>query len=298
MNRQFVLTCGSTVDMPYAHMEQREIPVIFYSYLVDDKEYADDMLRDPEALPRFYGFLDAGKLPSTSQINAETYRQFFETHCPAGGSLLHIAFGTGMSGSCRNAMLAAEMVMEEHPDKTVRVVDSLCSSTGYGFLVDEVADLRDAGKSLEEAETWALENRNRIHHQFFSTDMTMFKRSGRVSGATAAIATVLNICPIMRLDDTGHIIAYDKVRGKKNAIRETIRTMGEHIQNGADYDGRLYICHSQCPELAQEFADAVHEAFPKPEIQIYEIGTIIACHCGRGTVAAFFLGDERTPEQK
>ena len=296
MAGKFVLTCGSTVDVPYSRMAARDIPVIFYSYIVDGKEYVDDMLRDPAAMPQFFGFLDAGKLPSTSQINAETYRAFFEKESERG-DLLHVAFGSGMSGSVRNAFLAAEMVMEDHPDRKICVVDSLCSSTGYGMLVECAADLRDAGKTLEETEKWLLENRNKLHHQFFSTDMTMYRRSGRVSGAEAAIATVLNICPIMRLDDGGHIVAYGKVRGKKNAIKETVRTILEHIQNGADYDGKLWVNNSQCPELAEELAAAIHEQIPKPKIEIFDIGTIISCHCGRGTVAAFFFGDERTPDK-
>ena len=241
-------------------------------------------------MPRFYQFIKEGKLPQTSQINEAEYEEFFESLLQQG-DVLHIAFTSGQSGSVYNAFLAAEMLKEKYPDRKLVVLDSLCSSSGYGLLVDTVADMRDAGATLDEAVQWVLDNRNKVHHQFFSTDMTQFRRTGRVSGAAAAIATVLNICPLMRLD----IKAYDKVRGKHKAIEATVDAMEEHAQGGREYDQRCWICHSQCPELAQQLSDALGERFPhvKGHIRICDIGTIIGSHAGPGTVAVFFYGDER-----
>ena len=141
-----------------------------------------------------------------------------------------------------------------------------------------------------------LDNRNTVHHQFYSVDLKYFKRSGRVSGAAATVAAILNICPIMRLNSAGRIIAYDKVRGRKNAIRRTVDTMEAHAQRGRDYSGKCFICHSNSPEDAEQTKLAVKERFPKirGDIRICDIGTIIASHCGPGTVAVFFFGDERT----
>lgn len=294
MERQFILSCCSTVDLPYTYLEKREIPVLFYSYVVDGVEYPDDMGRDPEALPRFYRFLEEGKMPSTSQINVAGYTEFFEALLQKG-DLLHISFTSGQSGSVNNAYAAAAELREKYPDRKIEVIDSLCSSTGYGMLVDILADMRDAGKSLDECKEWALNNRNKLHHQFFSSNMAQFRRTGRVSGATAAIATVLNICPIMRLDAAGAIKAYDKVRGKKKAVEVTVDTMEQCAQGGRDYDQKCCICHSQCPEDAEMLRTAVEERFPKlkGKIRICDIGTIIASHSGHGTVAVFFMGDER-----
>ncbi len=294
MERQFILSCCSTVDFPYSYLEKREIPVLFYTYVVDGVEYVDDMGRDPEALPRFYRFLEEGKLPSTSQINVAGYTEFFEQLLQKG-DVLHVSFTSGQSGSVNNAYLAAEELREKYPDRKIEVIDSLCSSTGYGMLVDILADMRDAGKSLEECRQWALDNRNKLHHQFFSSNMTQFRRTGRVSGATAAIATVLNICPIMRLDAAGAIKAYDKVRGKKKAVEVTVDTMEQCAQGGVDYDQKCFICHSKCIEDAEMLRTAVEERFPnlKGKIRICNIGTIIASHSGPGTVAVFFMGDER-----
>lgn len=295
MERKFVLTCGSTVDLPYSYVQSRDIPVLFYSYMVDGTEYIDDMERDPEALDRFYAMLAQGKLPKTSQINQATYTEFFEEILKSGNDLLHLAFGSGMSGSVNNAFSAAEELREKYPDQKIAVVDSLCSSSGYGLLVDTAADMRDAGCTLDETARWLEVNRNRVHHQFFSTDLTHFRRSGRVSGATATIGTILGICPIMRLNAEGRIISYDKVRGKKKAIAETLRVMMEHIENGTAYDGKCYICNSRCPEEAELLKESIEKNFPNltGKVKIFQIGTIIASHCGPGTTAVFFMGDER-----
>ena len=294
----FQLSCESTVDLPYAYVRGRNMEVLFYSYTVNGVDYPDDMGRDPQALPRFYGFLDAGELPTTSQINFQQYMEFLEPLAEKG-DVLHIVFGSGMTASIENARAAARELSEKYPERIIRVVDSLCSSSGYGLLVDQAADLRDAGKSLEEIEEWILRNRNTVHHQFFSTDLKFFKRSGRVSGSAAMVGAILNICPIMRLDDKGKIIAYGKVRGKKNAIKTTVDTMEKHAQGGKDYAGKCFICHSNCLESALETKKAVAERFPniQGEIRVCDIGTIIAAHSGPGTVAVFFFGDERAPDR-
>ena len=296
---RFTLSCESTVDLPYSYMEGRGIPVLFYSYTVDGVEYADDMGRDPQALPRFYGFLKAGRLPKTSQLNAQQYLDFFRPLLEKG-DVFHIAFGSGMTGSVQNAYEAAEALKEEFPGRKLTVVDSLCSSSGYGLLVDTAADMRDSGAGMDEIHAWVLKTRKCVHHQFFSTDLSFFRRSGRVSGAAAAVGTILGICPVMRLDDKGRIIAYDKVRGKKNAVAHTVAAMEAHARGGRDYSGKCFICHSDCIAEAEYTRQAVSKRFPNiaGDIRICDIGTIIASHSGPGTVAVFFFGDERAPENK
>lgn len=296
MEQKFILSCESTVDMPFSYVKGRNIPVIFYSYRVDDREYVDDMLRDPNALPGFYSMIDAGKMPTTSQLNAAQYIDFFKQQLERG-DLLHITLGTGMTRSYQNALIAAEELRELYPGRKIIIVDSLCSSSGYGMLVDQAADMRDAGADIEDTTKWLTENRQTIHHQFFSTDLKHYRRSGRISGAASMIGTVLGVCPIMRLDDKGSIIAYDKVRGKKNAIKTTIDAMKAHAIGGSNYSGKCFICHSRCLDDAEALRQAIIDNFPNvTPIRIFDIGTIIASHCGPGTVAVFFFGDERLPE--
>lgn len=294
----FTLSCESTVDLPFSYVNSRDIPVLFYEYSIDGQPYPDDMLRDPAALPRFYQFLDDGKMPSTSQLNEFDYESFFEAQLQKG-DLLHIAFGSGMTQSVQNAVQAAQTLRQRYPHRRLEVIDSLCSSSGYGLLVDYAADLRDAGRSMDEVIDWVMAHRQRIHHQFYATQLDFYRRSGRMSGPTAMLATILNICPIMRLDDRGRIIAYGKVRGKANAVKTTVDTMEAHAEGGRGYTGKCFICHSNCPEDAEKTRDAVRARFPliSGDIRICDIGTIIASHCGPGTVAVFFVGDERTPQK-
>ena len=294
MPGSFILSCESTVDLPFSYISGRDIPVLFYTYSVDGTEYTDDMGRDPEALGRFYGFLSGGKLPQTAQLNIGQYLDFFRPLLEKG-DVLHIAFGSGMTNSVANAREAAETLRAAFPERKLIVLDSYCSSSGYGLLTDYAADLRDEGKSITETASWVVEHAKAVHHQFFTVDLQYFRRSGRVSGPAAAIATILNICPTMRLNRAGQIIAYGKVRGRGAAVAETVKRMAAHAEGGTAYDGKCFICHSNCPDSALALREEVERKFPalRGKIRLCDIGTIIASHCGPGTVAVFFLGDER-----
>ncbi len=295
--RQFILSCESTVDLPWSYVAGRDIPILFYSYTIDGVVYTDDMGRDENSIPAFYRRLAAGALPSTAQLNEAQYEEFLEPLLKQG-DVLHIVFGTGMTSSYQNALLAAESLREKYPERKLMLIDSLCSSSGYGMLVDDAADARDKGATIEETAELVNRERHLVHHQFFSTDLKFFRRSGRVSGPAAAIATILGICPIMRLDDRGRIIAYDKVRGKKAAIARTLDAVEKHAVGGRAYGGKLFVCHSNCLAEAEATAQALRERFPKAQpVRICDIGCIIAAHAGPGTVAVFFLGDERAPEK-
>ena len=191
----FILSAESTIDMPYSYARERDINILFYTYMVDDKEYVDDMLRDPAALPRFYQMLDSGKLPVTSQINVFRYQEYFEELLNKyEGDILHITLGSGMTSSINNAITAADLLEEKYPDRKIKVLDSICSSAGYGLLVDEVYEMKKDGKGIDEISDWVIKNRKNIHHQFFTIDLKFFQRSGRVRGAAAKVGNILNIC--------------------------------------------------------------------------------------------------------
>ena len=294
MNK-FVISCESTVDLPYSHICERNIPVIFFSYNVDGTDYEDDMGKNPDSLGNFYKMLDAGAKPTTSQINTDAYTRFLEPLIKQS-DVLHIAFGSGMSASVYNAQAAAEQLNKKYKNRIV-VIDSTCSCGGYGLLVDSAADMRDQGKSMDEIIAWLNANVHKLHHQFFSTDLSFFKRSGRMSATTALIGTVLGICPIMHLNYDGRIIAYARARGRKNAVVKTIAEMKANIPEGSAYRGKCYINHSNLLSFAQETKRRIMEEFPNiQEPQIYDIGPVITSHCGPGTVAVFFYGGDRSAE--
>ena len=294
MCKAYKLSCESTVDLPYALVSEKNISVLFYTYSVDGVEYEDDMGRDENARAMFYQLIKDGKKPTTSQVNTYRYVEYFRSLLEKG-DVLHVAFGSGMTPSVNNAMEAAKILKEEYPDRRLVIVDSTCSSSGYGLLVDIAADLRDRGEDIDAVEKWLLQIRKRVHHNFFVTDLTMLRRGGRVSGPTAAIATVLGICPTLRLNATGHIIAHGKVRGKKNAITATVQSMLENLNGNKNYGCKCYVSHANALEDAMATKAAVEATFPNlvGKVQIFDIGTIIASHCGPGTVALFYVGEER-----
>ena len=294
MNEKFILSCESTVDLPYEYICSRDIPVLFYTYTIDGKEYFDDMERDINAREFFFDQIKQGKLPATSQINEFRYTDFFDELLQKG-DVLHIALGTGMTPSAKNAMEAAKKLKDKYPDRRLIVIDSLCSCTGYGLLVDTAADLRNSGMSIDEVEKWIMENRGKVRHQFFTTDLTQFKRSGRVSGPVALVGSMLGICPIMHLNSEGKIISYGKARGKKAAITSTVDEIMKHIRDGADYDGIIFISNANCPETAEACRqELLKRGLTKADMRMTKIGMVISSHCGPETVAIFFYGDERT----
>ncbi|MBR3300115.1 MAG: DegV family protein [Clostridia bacterium] len=295
MNSDYIISCESTTDIEYKFFEKRNIPILFYKYTMDGVEYEDNMGRDDKSLRQFYDKIAQNILPTTSQINEFSYLEFFKGLLSENKPILHIAFGSGMTPSVVNALSAAKQINEELGEERITVIDSKCSCGGYGLLVCMAYEMMSEGKSFDETRDRTVELSTRIHHQFFSTDMKYFRRSGRVSGATATIATILGICLIMHLNNDGRIIAYDKVRGKKKALQRTLSEMIDHAENGVNYDGLCFINHSDCYSDALILKKEIEANFKnlKGKVMIRDIGNIIASHCGPGTVALFFVGDVR-----
>ena len=287
----FTITCESTVDLPLEYLKKRNCDAVCYSYFIGTEERVDHMQNTPETLEKFYKDLEEYK-PTTSQIGGELYKDFFRAHL-SDGNLLHLAFGSGMSQSVFNAMKAADEINAEVGKKVITVIDTTCSCIGYGLIVDTALDMRDNGATEEEIIAWMEQNKRRVHHQFFSTTLSYFKRSGRVSWAAAFLGNLLRLCPIMHLNNDGKIIANSKAMSVSKAIDKTMDEIAAHIENGGEYSGKLWISHSNCIQTAEKVMDKLKQAYPAADIRLFDIGPIIACHCGPGTVAIFFMGDDR-----
>lgn len=290
----YVLSCESTADLTKAHFEARSIRYICFHYRMDGVDYPDD-LGETMPIATFYKKLEEGSDSTTSQINQSEYLDYFEQFLSKGQDVLHVSLSSGISGSYFSACSAALVARSRYPERKLLIVDSLAASSGYGLFMDLLADKRDEGLSIEELASFAEENRLRIHHWFFSTDLTFYVKGGRVSKAAALFGGVLNICPLLNVSFDGHLVARERVRGKKNVIRRTVKKMVEFADNGTAYDGKCYLCNSACIEDAREVASQVEEAFPalKGKVEIYDIGTVIGSHTGPGTVALFFVGKPR-----
>lgn len=290
----FILSCCSTADMPKSFFEERNVAYVCFHFNMDGKDYPDD-LGESMPFPEFYKRIEEGAQPTTSQVNVEEFTNFFEPFLKEGKDILHVSLSSGLSGSFNSASIAARDLMEKYPERTIKVVDSLGASSGFGVLMTYLADLRDEGKSLAEVYDWAEKNKLRVHHWFFSTDLTSYKRGGRISATSAMVGTLLGICPLLNMDNEGHLIPRKKIRTKKKVIEELVNMMKEHVEDGPDYKGYCYISNSACEEDAEKVRDLVEAYCPnlKGKVLINSIGTVIGSHTGPGTVALFFLGDER-----
>lgn len=290
----YILTCCSTADMPASYLKERKIPYVAFHFNIDGKEYPDD-LGQTMPFDEFYARIAAGAMPTTSQVNVGQYIEFFEPFLQEGKDILHISFSSGLSGSYNSALIARDDLIERYPDRTILIVDSLAASSGYGLLVDTVADMRDEGKTIQEISSWLDKNKTKLHHWFFSTDLTHYKRGGRISATSATLGTLLNICPLMKMSHDGKLTPYKNVRGKKQVIKEMVKRMELYAQDSTSYAGKCFISHSNCYEDARTVADLIESLFPKlnGRVMINNVGTVVGSHTGPGTVALFFYGDER-----
>ena len=290
----FVLSCCSTADLSANKLEELNVSYICSSFRLGDVTYPDD-LGKTVSYKDFYKAMEDGVATATSQINQDEFKDYFTEILKSGKDILHLSLSSGLSGTYNSARLAVEDLKAEFPDRKIYLVDSLAASSGYGLFMAKLAELRDEGKSLEELYHFAENNKNNMHHWFFTTDLTYFVRGGRVSKASGFIGGVLGICPLLDVNDEGKLIAIAKIRGKKKVIPEIVERMKEHAEGGLDYADRCFISNSDCIEDAKMVAELVEEAFPKlkGKVEIFDIGTTIGSHSGPGTVALFFWGDER-----
>ena len=291
---KYILSCCSTADLSKEHFESRNIEYICFHYKLSGVDYPDDL---GQSIPfeEFYKRMDSGEETQTSQINVTEYLEYFTKFLSEGKDVLHLTLSSGISGSYNSAINAAKIAKERFPERKIYVIDSLAASSGYGLLMDKLADLRDGGMDIEELKNWAEENKLNLHHWFFSSDLKFFIKGGRVSKTSGTIGTILGICPLLNVDKEGHLIARAKIRSKKKVIQEIVKRMEENAEGGLSYSGKCYICQSACLDDAKEVAKLVEERFKNLDgnVMINYIGTTIGSHTGPGTVALFFWGKKR-----
>ena len=262
----FVLSCCSTADLTKEHFQQRDISYICFHYALDGVDYPDDL---GETMPfdKFYAAMANGAETRTSQVNISEFVDYFTPFLEQGKDILHVCLSSGLSGVSNSAENAARIVRERYPDRKIYIVDSLGASSGYGLLMDRLADLRDEGMPIDSVRDWAEAHKLEL----------------------------LDICPLLNMDNLGRLIPRSKIRGKKRVMKEIVARMEEHAQGGLDYSGKCYISNSACYDDARAVADEIEKKFPKlnGKVEIYSVGTTIGSHTGPGTVALFFWGDER-----
>ena len=291
---EYCISCCSTADLTKEYFDKRGIRYVCFHYELGGTDYLDDL---GQTMPpaELYRRMLAGEDVKTSQVSIGEYADFFRKIFDEGKDILHLTLSSGISGSYNSACIAAEQVREEYPNRKIYVVDSLAASSGYVFLVDTLADRRDAGESIDELYAWVCENKKKLQHWFFTSDLTFFIRGGRVSKAAGFFGGMLGICPLLNVDYEGHLTAREKVRTKKKVIQRIVQKMEENAEGGLAYSGKCYICQSECMDDAKAVAMLVESRFPNlnGKVEIYPIGATIGSHTGPGTVALFFWGKER-----
>ncbi len=290
----YILSCCSTADLTEEHFRNRDIHYICFHFSLNGRSYPDDLGKSI-SFDRFYQAMAEGAETKTSQVNAEEFVEYFTPFLEQGKDILHVTLSSGISGVYNAANIARDELLEKYPNRQIRIVDSLGASSGYGLLMDALADRRDEGMAFDEIGAWAEANKLRVHHWFFSTDLTFYVKGGRISKASGWFGTILKICPLLNMDDEGRLIPRFKLRGKKAVIRAIVDKMAEFADGGTDYSGKCYISNAGCYEDARAVADLVEARFPKlnGRVEINHVGTTIGSHTGPGTVALFFWGAER-----
>ena len=291
---EYCISCCSTADLTKEYFEKRGIRYVCFHYELGGKDYLDDL---GQTMPpsELYRRMLAGEDAKTSQVSIGEYTDLFKEILNEGKDILHLTLSSGISGTYNSAQIAAEQLKDEYPDRKIYVVDSLAASSGYGFLVDRVADMKDQGKDIDELYNWVCENKKKVQHWFFTSDLTFFIKGGRVSKAAGFFGGMLGICPLLNVDYQGRLIAREKVRSKRKVIQRIVQKMEENAEDGLEYSGKCFISQSECIEDAKAVAALIESRFPNlnGKVQIYPIGATIGSHTGPGTVALFFWGKER-----
>lgn len=288
----YTISCCSTTDLSKAHLDSRNIPYLFFHFSLDDEEYRDDF-GESISTDTLYKKMLAGAEPKTSQVSVGEYQEFFRSILATGQDLLHLTLSSGISGSYRSALIAADTVRAEFPERKLYVVDSLAGSSGYGLLMDKLADLRDDGMDIDSLRDWAEAHKREMHHWFCASDLTFFIKGGRISKSAGFVGQILNICPLMELDHEGRIAVREKIRTRKKVMKRLLEKCTELAHNGINYADSLFIVHSD-HQWAEELSTYFKNHLPSlKEIKIYPIGATIGCHTGPGTIGVFFWGKPR-----
>ena len=287
---EYVITTDNNSDLPEEYLKDHGVGCMYLSYSMDGKNYTHgNFLPEHE----FYEAMRNGSMPTTAQVNPENAKALLEPYLKEGKDILHIAFSSGLSGTYNSSRIAAEELMEEYPDRKIIVVDSLSASLGQGLLVWLAQQKKELGQTLEDVADWVEKNKLKMVHLFTVDDLNHLYRGGRVSRTTAIVGSMLNIKPVLHVDNEGKLTAIGKVRGRKKALQELVKLMDEKIGSfGADCD-TIFISHGDCEQDAQYVAAKVKEKYNIKNIIINQVGATIGAHSGPGTMALFFVGDVR-----
>ena len=291
MNKSYVVMTDSSADLSAELVEKLGLDVIPLSVNVGEKSFMNYPDEREIGSHEFYEMLRGGANAKTSAVNVDTFVNAMSVHLKQGKDVLYLGFSSGLSSTYNAGAIAAEELRAAYPDRKILTVDTLCASLGQGLLVYLTVQKVLAGATIEEAAAFAEENRLHLCHWFTVDDLFFLKRGGRVSAATALVGSALGIKPVLHVDNEGHLINVSKARGRKNSILALV----DRMEKSAIYPAKqtIFISHGDCLADAEFLADELRKRFGISDITINFVGPVIGAHSGPGTLALFFLGEER-----
>lgn len=286
---QYHITTDSTADMTVQHMEELGIAFASLHVHLDGREFLDDML--PETTERIFRAMHEGKVPTTSQVTVEDFIQMWEPILQSGDDVLFIGLAGVLSGTMNSAYVAATQLTDRYPNSSIRIVDSVSGSASEGVLLEHAAELKRGGLTLDACYKAIEDLKQQVNMWFTVGDLAYLRRGGRVSGAAAAIATLLHIKPVMEASPEGKLLVREKVKGRRAAIKRLYEQLCERINIMASK--LVHITHAECLEDAKELARSISARFPELTVRIYPVGAVIGAHGGPGTLTLAYVGKKR-----
>lgn len=288
---QYIIMTDSSCDLPAGLAAELELEVLPLSVLIDGKSYVNYLDERDITFADCYAALRAGKNATTSAVNVEAFVQAMEPHLQAGEDILYLGFSSALSGTYNAGAVAAQQLAEKYPERKLYAVDTLSASMGQGLLVYLTVQQKRAGATIEQARDYAEAQKLHLCHWFTVDDLNHLHRGGRVSATSAVLGTVLNIKPVLHMDNEGRLIFMEKVRGRRNSIKRMLEKMRE---TAIEPEKQIvFMSHGDCLEDAEYLAGRIREEWGVKDVIINYVGPVIGAHSGPGTLALFFLGTER-----
>ena len=286
----YLITTDNMADLPEEYLKEKQLLTMSLTYLLNGQTYnAENSLPYQE----FYKKMREGCMPTTSQINPQEAKEKLTEFLKINKNIIHIAFSGGLSGTFNSVRLAAQELMEEQPDCRITVIDSLAASMGEGLLVYKALEQQEAGLSYEEMVEWIESNKLHVCHYFTVDDLFHLYRGGRVSKAAAVLGTMINLKPVLHVDDEGHLIPLSKVRGRKKSLNALVDGMEKQMGSFREKNDIIVLSHGDCYEDALYVQEQIKKRFGIEKFMISPVGPTIGAHSGPGTVALFFMGEAR-----
>jgi DegV family protein with EDD domain len=285
-----IIIGDSCCDLPGDYLLENQVPIVHYMYLFKGQEYFDDFGKSM-SYRDFYHEVRLGEMPTTSQVNVHTFEEIFEKYIKEGYAVIYVSFSSALSNTFANAVMAGETIRGKYAEADITVIDTKCASLGEGLILRHALEMLKEGASKEEIVSWIEENKLKLNHWFTVEDLGHLKRGGRVSGTAAFVGTMLNIKPVLHVDNEGRLIPVTKVRGRKKSIKVLADMLAERIINPQEQV--VGISHGDCPEDALYLKELIMENCPVKDVLINYVGPVIGAHSGPGTLALFFFGRER-----